>query len=63
MEKEELHSIMKIIAHQEHSTILGGMQSEYEELEKMGYVKINWDESVISAVITPKGKEFVDSLY
>jgi hypothetical protein len=63
MEREELESIMKIIEHQEHSSILGGMQQEYEELEKMGYIKINWKESVLTAVITPAGRDFVASLY
>jgi hypothetical protein len=38
------------------------MQAEYEELESLGYVKINWDESKITATITPQGRAFVDSL-
>lgn len=62
MERSELESIMRIIAHQQHSSILGGMQEEYEELERLGYVKINWDESKITATITPAGKAFVGSL-
>ncbi|HTN22328.1 MAG TPA: hypothetical protein VL125_17750 [Pelobium sp.] len=62
MERSELESIMRIIEHQQHSSILGGMQAEYEELESLGYVKINWDESKITATITPKGRLFVDSL-
>lgn len=62
MERSELESIMKIIDHQQHSSILGGMQAEYEELERMGYVKINWDESKLTATITPKGRAFVGSL-
>lgn len=63
MERVELESIMKNIEHQEHSSILGGMQQEYEELEQMGYIKINWNESALSAVITPEGRAFVASLY
>ena len=63
MERSDLESLMKNIEHQEHSSILGGMQQEYEELEQMGYIKINWNESVISAVITPEGRAFVASLY
>ena len=62
MERTELESIMRNIEHQQHSSILGGMQAEYEELEALGYVKINWDESKISASITPEGREFVASL-
>ncbi|HET8829475.1 MAG TPA: hypothetical protein VFM79_09035 [Pelobium sp.] len=41
MERSELESIMRIIYQQQHSSILGGMQAEYEELEQLGYVKIN----------------------
>lgn len=62
MEQRELASMMRIIAQQQHSSILGGMQRKYEELERLGYVRINWDESKLSAVITPEGKAFVDSL-
>jgi len=62
MEREELERIMRMIAHQESSTILGGMQSEYEELENMGYVVLNRDDVHPSAVLTAKGKEFVHSL-
>lgn len=62
MERSELESIMRIIEHQQHSSILGGMQAEYEELERLGYVKINWDESKLTATITPEGRAFVGSL-
>lgn len=62
MDQKELESIMKIIAHQEHSSILGGMQAEYEDLEKLGFIKINWNESSLTAVITSEGKAFVASL-
>ncbi len=63
MDREELESIMKIIEHQEHSSILGGMQAEYEELARMGYVKLNTNESKPTATITPEGRAFVESLY
>jgi hypothetical protein len=63
MERSELISIMKTIFHQQHSSILGGMQSEYEELENMGFIKINWEETdKLTAVITDEGKAFVGSL-
>ena len=62
MERSELESIMRIIEQQQHSSILGGMQAEYEELEQLGYVKINWNESKITATITPAGRAFVFSL-
>lgn len=62
MERSELESMMLTIDHQQHSSILGGMQAEYEELERMGYVKINWGESKITATITPEGRAFVGSI-
>ncbi|MFC5284272.1 hypothetical protein [Pedobacter alpinus] len=63
MERAELESIMKNINHQQHSSILGGMQAEYEELELLGYIKINWEETdKLTAVITDKGRAFVASL-
>lgn len=63
MERSELESIMRIIDQQQHSSILGGMQAEYEELEQLGYVKINWEESQKTATITPAGRAFVASLH
>ncbi|MBU0695002.1 MAG: hypothetical protein KKE39_00540 [Bacteroidetes bacterium] len=64
MESSELESIMKTIDQQQHSSILGGMQAEYEELENLGYIRINWKEvHKLTAVITDKGREFVASLY
>ncbi len=64
MERAELESIMKNIDHQQHSSILGGMQAEYEELENLGYIRINWQEvNNLTAVITDKGREFVASLW
>lgn len=63
MDKAELESIMRIINDQQHSSILGGMQAEYEELEQMGYIKINWKEvHKLTATITDKGRAFVASL-
>lgn len=63
MERAELESIMRMIDHQQHSSILGGMQAEYEELERMGYIKINWAEvHKLTATITDKGRAFVASL-
>jgi DNA-binding PadR family transcriptional regulator len=39
------------------------MQAEYEELENLGYVKINWEEEhKLTAVITDQGREYLASL-
>ncbi|MBK0383994.1 hypothetical protein I5M32_13580 [Pedobacter sp. SD-b] len=63
MERSELIALMRTIFHQQHSSILGGMQAEYEELERLGYIKINWEEEdKLTAVITAEGKAFVGSL-
>jgi hypothetical protein len=62
MEREELVSLMKNIEHQEHSTILGGMQKEYEELEQLGYITIDWSRGQLAGVITTRGREFVETL-
>ena len=63
MERKELESLMKNIEHQEQSSILGGMQKDYEELEQLGYIRINWKHSPLSAVITSEGRAFVAALY
>jgi hypothetical protein len=63
MESKEIESLMKNIEHQEHSSILGGMQKDYEELEQLGYIKIDWKHSPLSAVMTPEGRTFVAALY
>ena len=62
MEKRDLESIMRTIAHQEHSSILGGMQREYEELQQMGYVTLDMSGAHPSATITQKGRDYVASL-
>ncbi len=62
MEREELERIMRMIAHQENSTILGGMLNEYRELEEMGLVTLHMDHVHPSATLTQKGKDFVHSL-
>lgn len=62
MEKEELERIMRMIAHQENSTILGGMLNEYKELEALGFVKLHMDDVHPSATMTQTGKDFVSAL-
>ncbi|SDL81079.1 hypothetical protein SAMN04487898_12569 [Pedobacter sp. ok626] len=54
MEKEEIKSLLEIIDQQVSSSILGGMEETYEELERMGYITIVRDRVQHSASLTPK---------
>jgi len=61
MEREEIKTILESIEKQTSSSILGGMEEEYEELERMGYIKFHDDEAHPSATITDKGREYLES--
>ncbi|WP_316814585.1 hypothetical protein [Pedobacter nyackensis] len=62
MEKEAIKSLLEIIDQQVSSSILGGMEEEYEELESLGYIKIDRDSVQHSASITPEGLHYLDML-
>ncbi|WP_316820918.1 hypothetical protein [Pedobacter gandavensis] len=59
MEKEAMKSLLGIIDQQVSSSILGGMEDEYEELERLGYIHINRHRVQHAASITPEGMEFL----
>ncbi len=59
MEKERILSLLEIINQQVSSSVLGGMEAEYEELEDLGYIKINRDAVQWSAAVTPAGHEYL----
>ena len=59
MEKEAIKSLLEIIDQQVSSSILGGMEDQYEDLERLGYVRINRDRVQHSASITPEGLDFL----
>ncbi|TKC05897.1 hypothetical protein [Pedobacter frigoris] len=59
MENQEIRSMLEVIDQQVSSSILGGMEEQYEELEAMGYVMINRHSIQHWAAITPKGQEFL----
>lgn len=61
MEREEIKTILASIDKQVSSSILGGMEEEYEELERMGYIKLHDDEAHPSATITEKGLEYLEN--
>lgn len=62
MEKEAIKSLLEIIDQQVSSSILGGMEAEYEELEEMGLIKIDRHSVQHSASITPEGIDYLEML-
>ena len=63
MEDQEIASLLNVIDQQVSSSILGGMEEKYEELERLGYVTINRDSVQHAASITPAGLEFIGQRY
>lgn len=59
MERAEIKSLLEIIDQQVSSSILGGMEEQYEELEALGYVRINREAVQWSSSITPEGMHFL----
>ena len=59
MSNEEIKSLLDIIDQQVSSSILGGMEDQYEELERYGYVNIDRHSVQHSAAITPQGLSFL----
>ena len=59
MERAEIKSLLEVIEQQVSSSILGGMDEQYEELEFLGYVNINREAVQWSATITPAGADFL----
>jgi hypothetical protein len=55
MDNKKIKSYLEIIDQQVNSSILGGMELDYEELESLGYVKINRDSVQHAATLTPLG--------
>jgi hypothetical protein len=62
METEYMLEMLETIEHQESSSILGGMEHEYEELEALGYVTIHREHVQHYAVLTPMGKLKIQQL-
>jgi len=59
MERAEIKSLLEVIDQQVSSAILGGMDEQYEELENLGYIKINREAVQWSSSITPAGMNFL----
>jgi len=60
MEREEIKTILASIEHEVSSSILGGMEETYEELERLGYIVIHPDSAHPSATITQMGLDYLE---
>ena len=60
MEREEIKTILSSIEHEVSSSILGGMEETYEELERMGFIIIHPDSAHPSATITQAGLDYLE---
>lgn len=61
MEKEEIKTLLASIEQQVSSSILGGMDETYYELERLGYIVIHPDDAHPSATITQQGIDYLES--
>ena len=61
MERAEIKSLLEVIDQQVSSSILGGMEEDYETLESMGLIKINRDAVQWSSSITPAGTDYLNN--
>lgn len=63
METTEIKSLLEIIDQQVSSSILGGMEEQYEELERLGYITIHRESVQHSASVTPAGLAYLEQLH
>lgn len=61
METTEIRKLLQTIEQQVSSSILGGMEETYEQLQEMGYIIIHDDVAHPSATITQKGIEYLEN--
>jgi hypothetical protein len=59
MERSEIVSLLEVINQQVSSSVLGGMEEEYEELESMGLITINRESVQWSSAMTPAGNAYL----
>lgn len=59
MDRAEIQSLLEVIEQQVSSSVLGGMDEQYEELESLGYITINREAVQWSATITHAGSDFL----
>lgn len=63
METQEIKSLLEVIDQQVSSSILGGMEEQYEELEQLGLITIDRHSIQHSAAITPAGLDYIGHNY
>jgi hypothetical protein len=63
METQEIKSLLEVIDQQVSSSILGGMEEQYEELEQLGFITIDRRSIQHSAAITPSGLDYIGHNY
>ncbi|MEE1945264.1 hypothetical protein VRU48_09100 [Pedobacter sp. KR3-3] len=59
MERSEIIALLEVINQQVSSSILGGMEEEYEELESMGLITIDRKSVQWAAAMTPEGNAYL----
>ena len=62
MERTSKEELLEVIEQQVSSSILGGRESEYEELEALGFITINREAAQHYAAITPAGETHLAQL-
>jgi hypothetical protein len=62
MERTTKEELLDVIEQQVSSSVLGGMETEYEELEALGYITINRDAAQHCASMTPAGEAHLEAL-
>ncbi|HKG08023.1 MAG TPA: hypothetical protein VKB19_16270 [Pedobacter sp.] len=63
MEANEIKSLLEVIDQQVSSSILGGMEEQYEQLEEMGFITIDRHSIQHSASITRAGLDYINHNY
>lgn len=59
MDRAEIISLLEVINQQISSSVLGGMEEKYEELESMGLIIIDRSSVQWSAAMTPAGNAYL----
>lgn len=59
MERSEILALLEVINQQVSSSVLGGREEDYEELERMGLIKINRESVQWSAAMTQAGNAYL----
>ncbi|PST81684.1 hypothetical protein C7T94_18905 [Pedobacter yulinensis] len=62
MEREQIWNLLEIIEQQVSSSILGGREDDYEELERLGYIHIDRSSIQHAASLTPAGEAYLSEL-